>query len=113
MADQQTPSGASHIWHLAQMAADQQESFHEFFRIPAMSLEIYKLPAGGTDQQKPHQEDEAYYVISGRAKIEVEGEAQPVQPGDLIFVAAQAQHRFVEIEEDLAVLVFFAPAFTG
>lgn len=101
------------VWDVAQMAAAQHESFGEFFRIPAMSFEIYKLPAGGVDMQNPHHEDEAYYVLSGRAKIEVEGEVQPVGPGALIFVAAEARHKFIEIEEDLALLVFFAPAFTG
>jgi mannose-6-phosphate isomerase-like protein (cupin superfamily) len=101
------------VWNIPRMAAAQNESFGEFFRIPAMSFEIYKLPAGGVDPQNPHKEDEAYYVISGRAKIIVEGEVQPVEPGSLIFVAARAHHKFIEIEEDLTLLVFFAPAFTG
>ncbi|MAS36766.1 MAG: cupin [Anaerolineaceae bacterium] len=101
------------VWHLAEMAAQQQTAFNEFFRIPALSLEIYKLPAGGVDGQKPHNEDEAYYVISGKAKIDVEGDVRAVAPGDLIFVAAKAHHKFIDIEEDLTVLVIFAPAFTG
>lgn len=104
---------ALQVWNIAQIAAAQDERFGEFFRIPAMSFEIYKLPAGGVDPQNPHQEDEAYYVISGKAKIEVEGEIKSVEAGSLIFVAARARHKFIEIEEDLALLVFFAPAFTG
>lgn len=104
---------ALQVWNIPQMAAAQSDSFGEFFRIPALSFEIYKLPAGGVDRQNPHQEDEAYYVISGKAKISVEGEVQPVAAGSLIFVAAKAHHKFIDIEEDLALLVFFAPAFTG
>ena len=30
--------------------------------------------------------------------------------GSVIFVEARAEHRFYDIEEDLLVLVFFAPA---
>ena len=101
------------VWNIPQVAAAQGERFGEFFRIPAMSFEIYKLPAGRVDPQNPHQEDEAYYVISGKAKIIVEGEVQPVEAGSLIFVAARAHHKFIDIEEDLSLLVFFAPAFTG
>jgi len=99
------------VWNIPQKADIQTISFDEFFRIPAMSMGIYKLPAGGLDDQTPHKEDEAYYVIRGRALIEVEGQHQPVEPGSLIYVAANADHRFVEIEEDLELLVFFAPAY--
>lgn len=97
-------------WHAAQLSAQLEDRYHEFLRIPAMSLGLYRLPAGGVDLQKPHFEDEAYYVVSGRAMIEVEGEQQPVQPGDVIFVPARADHRFRSIQEDLLLLVFFAPA---
>ncbi len=31
-------------------------------------------------------------------------------PGAVLFVEAGAQHKFVDIEEDLELLVFFAPA---
>ena len=101
------------LWTIADVAAAQQTAYAQFLSIPAMSMGIYKLPAGGVDGQSPHAEDEAYYVLKGRAQIEVEGVAQPVEPGVLIFVAAQAQHRFIDIEEDLELLVFFAPAHGG
>ncbi len=81
----------------------------EFFRVPAMSLGIYTLPAGGEDAQTPHMEDEIYYVVKGRGKIRVEGETRPVGPGSVVFVAARAKHRFEEIREDLTLLVLFAP----
>ncbi len=108
----QSPASAGKVWEIARLLAEQTTSYHEFLRIPAMSMGIYRLPAGGIDGQSPHHEDETYYVVSGRARIEIEGQAQPVQPGSIIFVAAQAQHRFVEIEEELVLVVFFAPAET-
>jgi mannose-6-phosphate isomerase-like protein (cupin superfamily) len=88
--------------------------YREFLRVPAMSAGVYVLPAGSSDPQKPHHEDELYYVVRGRARMRVgskqAGEDQPVSQGSVIFVAAEVEHRFYDIEEELAVLVFFAPA---
>ena len=84
----------------------------EFFRAPSLSMTIYRLPAGATDEQQPHNEDEVYYVVDGRAQFRVEGESRPVGPGTVLFVAKHVEHRFHSIEEDLTTLVFFAPAKT-
>jgi mannose-6-phosphate isomerase-like protein (cupin superfamily) len=94
---------------LAQAAASEQR-YLEFLRVPAMSLGIYTLPAGSQDLQSPHNQDEVYYVIGGKGVLRVEGEQQPAVPGALLFVPAHAEHMFVEIEEELSLLVFFAPA---
>ena len=82
----------------------------EFLRVPSMSLGVYRLPAGGVDRQSPHTEDEVYYVTSGRAQIRVGDEDRSVEAGSIVFVAARVPHRFHAIEEDLTILVFFAPA---
>lgn len=84
--------------------------YHEFLRVPALSTGLYVLPAGSPDPQKPHSEDEVYYVISGRARFTCEGVEVPVNPGSTIYVAAGDEHRFHDIEEELSILVFFAPA---
>jgi mannose-6-phosphate isomerase-like protein (cupin superfamily) len=84
----------------------------EFLRIPAMSSGVYLLPAGSTDLQSPHQQDEMYYVVRGRARMRAGSEDQAVSEGSVIFVAARVEHRFYEITEDLMLLVFFAPAET-
>lgn len=81
----------------------------EFLRVPAMSAGLYELPAGGEDRQRPHGEDEVYCVLAGRATWEAGGERTPVGPGAVVFVSAGDRHRFVEIEEDLTLLVVFAP----
>jgi quercetin dioxygenase-like cupin family protein len=86
--------------------------YREFLRVPAMSAGLYVLPAGGTDHQKPHREDEIYYVIRGRALFKAGSEDREVSAGSVIFVAAQVGHRFYDITEELAILVFFAPAET-
>jgi mannose-6-phosphate isomerase-like protein (cupin superfamily) len=86
------------------------KSYLEFLRIPAMSAGLYTLPAGSADPQKPHQQDEMYYVVRGRARMRVGSNDQPVGAGSVIFVAAEVEHRFHDIAEELIVLVFFAPA---
>jgi len=75
-----------------------------------MSAGVYVLTAGSNDPQKPHHQDELYYVVSGRARMRAGSEDGEVGPGSVIFVAAEVEHRFHEITEDLTVLVFFAPA---
>jgi quercetin dioxygenase-like cupin family protein len=92
--------------------AESGKPYREFLRVPAMSAGLYVLPAGGTDHQKPHREDEVYYVIRGRARFKAGSEDREVSAGSVIFVAAQVGHRFYDIDEELAMLVFFAPAET-
>lgn len=82
----------------------------EFLRLPALSAGVYVLPAGAPDPQRPHNEDELYYVIRGRARMKVGEEHQEIAAGSVIFVGARVEHRFYDIEEELAILVFFAPA---
>ena len=82
--------------------------YREFLRVPALSCGIYSLAAGATDLQAPHDEDEVYYVVSGRARVQVGGEERTVGPGSVLFVPATAEHSFCEIEEDLTLMVFFA-----
>jgi quercetin dioxygenase-like cupin family protein len=87
-----------------------QRPYLEFLRVPALSVGLYVLPAGGVDAQQPHTEDEVYYVVSGRGSIVVAGESRAVEAGSLVYVKAGDDHRFHSIEEELAILVFFAPA---
>ena len=94
---------------IAQSRAQNGDSYLQFLNEDSLSLGLYVLPAGSTDTQSPHAEDEVYYVVSGRATVEVAGERRPVQPGSMIFVANEVDHRFVDIAEDLSLLVFFAP----
>lgn len=84
----------------------------DFLASDKLSVGLAVWRAGSTDRQQPHREEEVYYVISGRGKIRVAGEDRPVQAGSLVFVAASVEHRFHDIQEDLRVLVFWAPPHT-
>lgn len=98
------------IDELRKLANSSDERYLEFLRQPSMSLGLYRLRAGETDRQRPHNQDEVYYVISGKAKLRVEDKIFDAAPGAILFVAKHAEHTFIEIEEDLELLVFFAPA---
>ena len=95
-----------------QQRAQSGKLYREFLRVPAMSAGLYVLPAGGNDTQRPHHENEIYYVVRGRARFQAEKDDREVSAGSVIFVAAEVEHRFYDIAEELAVLVFFAPAET-
>lgn len=86
------------------------ERWQEFLRFPALSMGIYRLEAGSEDTQRPHGEDEVYYILSGRARFQCGDDVQDARPGTILFVARRDEHRFFDIAEDLAALVFFAPA---
>jgi mannose-6-phosphate isomerase-like protein (cupin superfamily) len=99
-------------YELAQLIQQQKDSnklYLEFLKVPDLSMGLYVLPAGGTDPQSPHTEDEVYYVVSGRAKIKVADEDRSVEAGSIVYVAKNVEHRFHSIEEELTLLVFFAP----
>ena len=86
------------------------ELYLEFLRRDSMSCGLYVLEPGAGDPQQPHQEDEVYVVLGGRARLTVAGQDQPVGPGSVVFVARTVPHRFADVTERLSVLVFFAPA---
>lgn len=81
----------------------------EFMRVGSMSGYIYELPAGATDEQTPHDQDEIYYVVKGRSDLTVDGETVAIKPGDILYVKKFAKHLFSNITEDLSLLVVFAP----
>lgn len=100
-------------FELQQLVTQRQASnklYLEFLKVPDLSLGLYVLPAGGDDPQAPHTEDEVYYVIGGRGRIRVGDEDRAVQPGSVIYVPKNVDHKFHSIEADLTLLVFFAPA---
>jgi mannose-6-phosphate isomerase-like protein (cupin superfamily) len=84
--------------------------WQEHLEVPDLSCGTYSLPAGGSDRQSPHTEDEIYVVTRGRATLWTPGGAAPMGPGDVAFVPAGEKHRFVDIVEDFAVVVVFGPA---
>lgn len=62
------------------------------------------------NQQRPHSQDEIYFVVRGKGLLFYDGETEPFESGDFLFVAAGTEHRFEDHSEDLAVWrVFYGP----
>src|SRR5437016_1362122 len=102
-----------HAYDLAELLAAHAEAgrlYHEFLRVPSLSMGLYILKAGERDPQQPHTEDEVYYIVGGRGQIRVAEEDRAVQAGSTVYVAASVPHHFHTITEDLTILVVFAPS---
>jgi mannose-6-phosphate isomerase-like protein (cupin superfamily) len=74
-----------------------------------LSVGTYSIAAGGSDDQVPHTEDEVYVITAGRARLVTPLGAVPVEPGHALFVAAGEPHTFLDVSEDFAAVVLFAP----
>jgi mannose-6-phosphate isomerase-like protein (cupin superfamily) len=105
---------ADRNWQVFDLAEIKQKlkgkpaEYLEFLNVPALSCGIYSLAAGSTDMQSPHDDDEVYLVMSGRARMRLGDVERAVGPGSLLYVSATTEHSFFEIEEDMTLLVFFA-----
>ena len=98
---------------LADLAARREAGgrpYLEFLRVPDLSVGLYVLGPGQPDLQRPHTEDEVYYVIAGTGRITVGEEAREVRAGSIVFVAATVPHHFHDITDELTILVAFGPA---
>jgi mannose-6-phosphate isomerase-like protein (cupin superfamily) len=98
---------------LPQLVHDQGRSgktWLEFLRVRALSMGVYTLAAGADDLQKPHAEDEIYYVVTGQAVLRIADDDRVVEPGTIAYVPAGISHHFHTITRELTALVFFAPA---
>ncbi|HVQ87002.1 MAG TPA: cupin domain-containing protein [Actinomycetes bacterium] len=82
----------------------------EFQRSADLSTGLYVLQAGEVDEQVPHTEDEIYVAVSGKARFETASGTVDVEPGTVLFVPANEEHRFVDVTETLQLVVVFGPA---
>jgi mannose-6-phosphate isomerase-like protein (cupin superfamily) len=79
--------------------------FLEVLTHGSLSVEIYA--PRGHDPQTPHTRDEAYVVVEGRGEFIDGRDRYPFGPGDVLFVPAGVEHRFVDFTDDLVVWVIF------
>ena len=95
---------------LNQNFSDKLVEYQEFLRVPTLSCGLYRLKAGSKDMQGPHEDDEVYYVLEGKARLRTEGQEHDIRPGSVLYIRADSTHSFFEIDEDMTLLVFFASA---
>jgi mannose-6-phosphate isomerase-like protein (cupin superfamily) len=73
-----------------------------------MSVEVFAPKL--TDRQTPHNQDELYFVHSGRGEIVIAGQRFEATAGNAFFVAAQVAHRFENFSDDFVTwVVFYGP----
>jgi mannose-6-phosphate isomerase-like protein (cupin superfamily) len=77
----------------------------ELFRHGTLSIELYAPRS--TDFQHPHSRDEIYVIIAGTGRFRHGTEETSFGPGDVLFVPAGEEHRFIEFGDDFATWVFF------
>ena len=75
----------------------------------SMRVELYApgSNADGRDRQQPHRQDELYVVQRGRATLRIGKQVFDAACGDVLFVPAEADHRFETFSQDFATWVIF------
>lgn len=108
--------GASDPWQVFDLNAlrgtlgGSSVEYLDFLNTPSISCGLYNLPAGSKDMQAPHDDDEVYLVLAGKARMKLGNDEHEVGPGNLLYVSAATEHSFFEIEEDMTLLVLFTPS---
>jgi mannose-6-phosphate isomerase-like protein (cupin superfamily) len=74
------------------------------------SLDIALSIPDSPKQQTPHAQDELYVIIRGHGVLQHNGHSDTVEAGDLVFVAAGADHQLESSSQGFAVWrVFYGP----
>ncbi len=81
----------------------------EHLRSDHLSVGTYSVATGGNDDQVPHTEDEVYVVTAGRARLTTASGSIALETGHAVFVPAGEPHTIVDVSEDFAAVVVFAP----
>ena len=90
---------------LALLQEPGEQRFATVFEHGSLEVEIYA--PRGVDHQKPHTRDEVYVVAAGSGQYVCGDSRLPFGPGDLLFAAADVEHRFEEFTNDLTLWVLF------
>lgn len=85
-----------------------QKEDHPFVKVlenATMSVE-YFAPKN-EDTQTPHKQDELYIIAEGSSDFYRNGEIIKCIKGDVLFVPAKMEHRFINFSGDFATWVIF------
>ena len=105
------PEGARRIREAGRFTPPEPRKAHwvEHLRSACLSVGTYSMAPGGPDDQSPHTEDEVYFITMGRGRLVTSSGQIWVAPGHTVYVPAGEPHTFVDITEDFAAIVVFAP----
>ncbi len=88
-----------------QLPGPDSDRYIELFRHGTLAVGLYA--PRGNDEQHPHTRDEVYVIVSGSGRFQRAGKDVVFGPGDVLFVAAGEEHRFVDFTQEFAAWVFF------
>jgi mannose-6-phosphate isomerase-like protein (cupin superfamily) len=94
------------VSEIAERLRAENGGYDVFHASPGLDLGVYVLVAPEPDRQQPHEWDEVYLVLGGRATLTVEGEEIPLVEGAAAYVKAGAEHRFTDYESVSLLVVF-------
>jgi len=81
------------------------EPFKTLFQRGSLIVEIYK--PNSIDLQTPHTRDELYVIASGHGEFINGDNQQKVETGEVLFVPAGVEHRFINFSDNFSTWVFF------
>lgn len=82
-----------------------EKRFVEVMQDEKMTVEYFAPKK--IDEQQPHKQDEIYIIASGNSDFYRNGETMQCKKGDVIFVPAKMEHRFINFSDDFATWVIF------
>lgn len=85
--------------------SNHDQPFKTLLEHGSLQVEIYKPDQ--IDHQTPHSRDELYVIASGTGMFINGDRKHPFEPGQVLFVPAGVEHRFVDFTEDFSTWVFF------
>jgi mannose-6-phosphate isomerase-like protein (cupin superfamily) len=88
-----------------QLKEDPGQLFTIMMQHGSMQVEYYAPEK--IDLQSPHQQDEIYVIASGSSQFYRAGETVDCTKGDVLFVPANMEHRFINFTDDFATWVIF------
>jgi mannose-6-phosphate isomerase-like protein (cupin superfamily) len=71
------------------------------------TMSVVVFTPRGRDYQTKHSQDELYVVIKGSGTLVIADTPHTFHEGDVLFVPAETQHRFVEFTQDLITWAIF------
>ena|SRR5438128_2302682 len=90
---------------LGRLPGPQNENVVALFEHGSLVVKLYAPRSA--DDQTPHSRDEVYVVAQGSGEFVCGDTRQSFAPNDVLFAAANVEHRFENFTDDFAVWVFF------
>lgn len=90
---------------LPRLPGPQDEEVVTLFEHGSLVVKLYA--PRGTDDQRPHSQDEIYVVARGTGEFVCGDSRLSFEPHDVLFAPAGVVHRFEKFTDDFAAWVFF------